>query len=212
MQLCDFHRTPYYKYRLFSIENKYYRLFSIESGPPAGRADGRRRRLHPCFFPFSHSSHYPALLCPTPVYKSRMYTILHFLLRFYVQVSAIRGDFDLFPKVHKPDLYTGADRRKLLPLGPIIPPIPPCSPTREHPREHPRRPTPTDKHQRSPNPREPPRITGRGIDESVLRRPGGGERDRWRCCSFRGRTAGRPTAPDTEEHIDCQSARRVASH
>lgn len=50
------------------------------------------------------------------------------------------------------------------------------------------------------------------IDESVLRRPGGGERDRWRCCSFRGRTAGRPTAPDTGEHIDCQSAHRVASH
>ena len=150
VQICDFHRTPYYKYRLFSIENKYYRLFSIESGPPAGRADGRRRRLHPCFFPFSHSSHYPALLCPTPVYKSRMYTILHFLLRFYVQVSAIRGDFDLFPK----DLYIISPRQgrstaqaRLVHRGRPSETTPPRT---HHPAD-----TPLQPHSRTP-PRTPP--------------------------------------------------------
>ena len=52
-------------------------------------------------FPFFHSSLYSAPSYPAPVYKSRMYTALLLLLRFYVQVSAIRGDFELFPK----DLY-----------------------------------------------------------------------------------------------------------
>ena len=40
-------------------------------------------------------------LAPAPVYKSRMYTNPHLQLRFFVQVSAISGDFALFPK----DLY-----------------------------------------------------------------------------------------------------------
>lgn len=45
--------------------------------------------------------------CPAPVYKSRMYTALLLLLRFYVQVSAIRGNFAPFPK----DLYIISPRQ-----------------------------------------------------------------------------------------------------
>lgn len=59
------------------------------------------------FFPFSHSSLCPAHPCPEPMYKSRMYTVLLLLLRFYVQVSAIRGDFAHFPK----DLYIISPRQ-----------------------------------------------------------------------------------------------------
>ena len=61
----------------------------------------------PCFF-----SLFPLITllcspCPAPVYKSRMYTVLRHQLRFFVQVSAIRRDFDLFPK----DLYIISPRQ-----------------------------------------------------------------------------------------------------
>ena len=61
-------------------------------------------------------------------------------------------------------------------------------------------------------PESPPIIIGRDIDESGPRRPGGGDRVRWRCCSSRGQTVDRPTSPDTEEHIDCQSTHIAANH
>ena len=121
----------------------------MKSPPPGGWADGRRRRPHPCFFPLSHSSHYPARTCPTPVYKSRMYTALFLRLSFFVHVSAIRGVFGLFLK----DLYIISRRQECsvaqarlvhrdrppesTPFGPFLPLIPPRATT-------PQTSTPTD--------------------------------------------------------------------
>ena len=63
--------------------------------------------VHLVSFPFFSLITLLCSPCPAPVYKSRMYTALLLQLRFYVQVSAIRGDFDLFPK----DLYIISPRQ-----------------------------------------------------------------------------------------------------
>ena len=105
----------------------------------------------------------------------------------------------------------GADHRKPLHSDPSSRQHPPPRITTRGPAPTRRIPahleTPT-----VPTHKRDPRITERGIAESVPHRPGGGERVRWRYCSSRGQTADRPTAPDTAEHIDCQSAHTVASH
>ena len=175
-------------------------------------------------FLFSHSSLCPAPPRPAPVYKSRMYTALLLELRLSVQDSAGEIDFGLFPKdlnIISPWQGRSVAQARLVHGGPttgnlstrIHPPAdtPPQRITTRGPAPTRRIPahleTPT-----VPTHKRDPRITERGIDESVPHRPGGGERVRWRCCSSRGRTADRPTAPDTAEHIDYQSAHKVASH
>ena len=167
VQFCDFHRTTGGKYRLFSIKNQYYRLFSIkvdlqQDGQMVLYAAG-----------MTGAGEVPFALLANTLYTAPVYNkatlqrniIVHSFKHapvfpiIFEQRTSKRAQVSVF-------LYTAAAYR---PMGPA------------------------DAFKES------------SIDESVPRRPGGGERVRWRCCSSRGRTADRPTAPDTAEHIDYQS-------
>ena len=182
-------------------------------------------RLHPCFLflvSFSHSS-----LCPAPPPRAGVQvSYVHRSAPGTAFICTSLGGGDRFRPLPErlehniPMAGTfsctsetctwGADHRKPLHSDP--------SSRRPPPRITTRGPAPTRRipaHLETPTVpthKRDPRITERGIDESVPHRPGGGERVRWRCCSSRGRTADRPTAPDTAEHIDYQSAHTVASH